>query len=528
MPDDLRYTLGLDGSKFDGAVNKSVSGLQGLGGALAALGATGAFAALIKRGFEFNKTMSDSEAAIAQVLAQFKGLDAQAAKGEAAAAMQQLIDLEPKAAGSLRDLTGGFLATLAASQSAGLSVQQNIDLVGRFANAMANAAIPTDQLAQEMRSIITANIGADSSLARILGITNEMVSQAREAGVLYDFLASKIGKLGEAGDTAAVAFSSLQSAIDKASGALAKGLFTQALDGSKNLTQALNENEAAFVKMGESLDWLLTKTVDLGKGTMDWARAVGITAGVYYQMWTNGLTYAEAMEAAQKALTEEINKTGEAAKEVSKATTTPAAPAGIGEGTAPAKGGKAGRSAAEMQQARELLLLEVTAAEAAARGNDRKAAALLRELAIRRDIKRIVEETGASEEQARKAAEALNPESTRADGRRRIRHTGVKIGMGSEGGGGLDHFHRMQLKREVTTDEMFANRKARGGGRGLPIGASTGFVPAFDAFPEPGRRANAALSPPAKPANAASTVTADPSLKVLQSIDTTLKALKAA
>lgn len=526
--DDLRYTLGLDGSKFDGAVNKSVSGLQGLGGALAALGATGAFVSLIKRGFEFNKTMGDSEAAIAQVLAQFKGLDAQAAKGEAAAAMQQIIDLEPKAAGSLKDLTGGFLATLAASQSAGLSVKQNIDLVGRFANAMANAAIPTDQLAQEMRSIITANIGADSSLARILGITNEMVNQAREAGVLYDFLASKIGKLGEAGDTAAVAFSSLESAIDKASGALAKGLFQQALDGSKNLTQALQENEQAFVKMGESLDWLLTKTVDLGKGTMDWARAVGITAGVYYQMWTNGLTYAEAMEAAQKALTEETNRTGEAAKKAQASTTTPAAPAGIGDASSKAKGGKAGRSAADMQAAREALLLEVAAAEAAARGQDRKAAALLRELAIRRDMKRIIEETGASEAQARKAAETLNPEARRADGRRRIRNTGVKIGMGSEGGGGLDQFHRLQQKREVTTEEMAANRAARGGGRGLPIGQGDGFVPAFPAFPETGRRASSALSPPPKTGDASTTATADPSLKLLASIDRSLKGLKAA
>lgn len=529
--DDLRYTLGLDGSKFDGAVNKSVSGLQGLGGALAALGATGAFVSLIKRGFEFNKTMGDSEAAIAQVLAQFKGLDAQAAKGEAAAAMQQIIDLEPKAAGSLKDLTGGFLATLAASQSAGLSVKQNIDLVGRFANAMANAAIPTDQLAQEMRSIITANIGADSSLARILGITNEMVNQAREAGVLYDFLASKIGKLGEAGDTAAVAFSSLQSAIDKASGALAKGLFQQALDGSKNLTEAIAENEQAFEDLGKALASVTTFAMDVFKGVNEVMRGIGATAAVVGDMIQNGTSWTDAWANAQAAFNKELEETAKKGTEAAKATTTPAAPAGIGDGTAPAKGGKAGRSAADMQAARENLMLEVAAAEAAAKGQDKKAAALQRELAIRRDMKRIIEETGASEEQARKAAEALNPEAsgrTRADGRRRIFHTGRKIEMGSAGGGGLDQFHRNQVMREVTTEEMARNRAARGGGRGLPIGQGDGFVPAFPAFPETGRRASSALSPPPKTGDASTTATADPSLKLLASIDRSLKGLKAA
>lgn len=528
MSDDLRYTLGLDGSKFDGAVNKSVSGLQGLGGALAALGATGAFVSLIKRGFEFNKTMGDSEAAIAQVLAQFKGLDAQAAKGEAAAAMQQIIDLEPKAAGSLKDLTGGFLATLAASQSAGLSVKQNIDLVGRFANAMANAAIPTDQLAQEMRSIITANIGADSSLARILGITNEMVNQAREAGVLYDFLASKIGKLGEAGDTAAVAFSSLESAIDGAAGALSKGLFDQTIQGSKDLTKALGENLGAIEATGAGMAKLTALFISGAGAVVDWGIELGRLVEIG-KLMAAGVSYGQASALVDGL----ISKAKEAKKSVDdlNKTTTPAAPAGIGDGTAPAKGGKAGRSAADMQQARENLMLEVAAAEAAAKGQDKKAAALQRELAIRRDMKRIIEETGASEAQARKAAEALNPEAsgrTRADGRRRIFHTGRKIEMGSAGGGGLDQFHRNQVMREVTTEEMARNRAARGGGRGLPIGQGDGLVPAFPAFPENGRRASSALSPPPKTGDASTTATADPSLKLLASIDRSLKGLKAA
>lgn len=529
MGDDLRYSLGLDGSKFDGVVAKSLSGVQGLGTALAGLGATGAFVAILKRGFEFNKVMGDSESAIAQVLAQFKGLDAQAAKGEAAAAMQQLIDLEPKAAGSLQDLVGGFMATLAASQSAGLSVKQNIDLVGRFANAMANAAIPTDQLAQEMRSIVTANIGADSSLAKVLGITNEMVTQARDAGSLYDFLASRIGKLGDAGDTAAVAFSSLQSAIDKASGALAKGLFEQALEGSKNLTTALGENQAAFESMGKSLAMVSGWALDLFKGIKATMEGLGATAAVVDDVFRNGTSWSDAWANAQKALQAEMDRTGKKAEDTNKKLPIPGSPTDTPTAGKSGSGGS-GKTAQQMQQARELLLMEVAAAEAAAKGQDRKAAALRRELDIRRDTLRIIEQTGASEEQARKLAEKLNPEqSTRADGRRKITTTGRKIGMGSEGGGGLDQFHRLQKKREFTTEEMAANRAARGGGRGLPIGRSNGLVPMFEAFPD--RRARAALSPPTPPASSqgtSRTSPSDPVLHTLQSIDTTLRDLKAA
>jgi hypothetical protein len=529
MSDDLRYSLGLDGSKFDGVVNRSVSGIQGLGGALAALGATGAFAALIKRGFEFNKTMGDSEAAIAQVLAQFKGLDAQASKQEAAAAMQQLIDLEPKAAGSLRDLTGGFLATLAASQSAGLSVQQNIDLVGRFANAMANAAIPTDQLAQEMRSIITANIGADSSLARILGITNEMVSQARDAGQLYDFLATRIGKLGEAGDTAAVAFSSLESAIDKAAGALAKGLFVQALDGSKNLTDAINDNTAAFEDLGKALASITTFAINAFQGVNQVMRGIGATAAVVTDVLQNGASWSDAWKNAQAALNKEFDATAQKGAAAAKATTsaTPTSEAGT-----PARSGSssaAGRSAKAMEEARNQLLLEVAIADATAKGQDRKAADLRRELDIRRDTLRIIEQTGASEEQARKAAERLNPAggSTRADGRRRIQGVQASQLMGSAGGGGLDQLSRLQQKREVSTAEMARTRATRGGGRGLPIGQGDGFVPAFPAFPQAAKQAGNALSSP-KPEATKDSAAGGSTLSVLKSIDDTLKTLKAA
>lgn len=321
MGDDLRYRLGLDGSAASRVLSGLQSGIGGLHGALLSLGAIGAFTKVLKDGFEFNQTLADSESAIAKVLAQFQGLDDAAAKASAAGAMQQLVDLEPKAAGTLNTLIDGFLSTLAASQAAGISVKQNTDLVGRFANAMANANIPTEQLGQEMRSIVTANIGADSSLAKVLGITNEMIQQAQAAGNVYDFLSQRIGKLGEAGDTAAVRFSSLQSAVQKAEGAFAEGFFRQAFDGSLELTNTFNDNIEAARSLGQAFAGLTAEIADDIAVITEWGQAWKVSFGIYADMLVNGVSEAEAMANAEDDLTDAINKRSEAAQAAAAAST---------------------------------------------------------------------------------------------------------------------------------------------------------------------------------------------------------------
>lgn len=225
----------------------------GSGSMIAGLAGTAGLGLLVRRGLEFNQTIGDSEIAISQVLRQFKGLSSEAAKQEAAKAMQAMVDLEPQTAASLTGLVDGFLATLGSSQAVGIDVAQNIDLVGKFANALANAKIPAEQLSQEMRSILTGNIGADSTLAKTLNISNADIEKAREAGKLYEFLVGKIGLLGEAGDSAGVAFSRLSSAMDKAAGALTEGLFGQGVQGAKDLATVLEENKQLFMDIGTGI-----------------------------------------------------------------------------------------------------------------------------------------------------------------------------------------------------------------------------------------------------------------------------------
>jgi hypothetical protein len=268
--DDSELRSGLKGAaqQLSTFQRQTVASFQGVSAAFAAFGGGAAITGLITRGIEFNKNMADSEVAIGNVLRQFQGLNQEAAKAEAAKAMQQIVDLEPLVAGSLGDLTGGFMATIASAQAMGISVEDNITLVGLFANALANAKIPAEQLAQEMRSILTGNIGADSTLAKVLNITNEDVKKAKEAGELVDFLKNKIGLLGQAGDSAEVTFSSLNSAIDKALGAATKALFEQSVNGSKSLTEVINENQQAFADLGAGIGSVLGGAVAL-IGTVD-------------------------------------------------------------------------------------------------------------------------------------------------------------------------------------------------------------------------------------------------------------------
>lgn len=252
----FKIGLGID---FAGRATQAVAALPGI------------FDRVIRRGVDFNRRMYDAEIGIANVLAKFMSLDRVAAKGEAAKAMQKIIELEPKVAGGLDDLVQGFLATVASAQSAGIAVEQNIDLVGRFANAVANANLPASQLAQEMRAIFTGNITADAALAKVLVIGPQDVARAKEAGNLYEFLVDKIGSLGDAGDSAAVAVSSLGSAVDKLLGDITKPVFDAWLQGVRELGEGMSSPDLQASL--RSLGIRVAELVELGFSFTEFARA---------------------------------------------------------------------------------------------------------------------------------------------------------------------------------------------------------------------------------------------------------------
>lgn len=223
----------------------------------------------ISRGLEFNKSMMDSEIGIANVLAKFQGLNKEAAKDEAAKAMAKIVELEPKTAGGLDDLVQGFLATVASAQSAGVSVEENIDLVGKFANALANANIDASQLSQELRAIFTGNITPDASLAKILNITSDDIARAKEAGNLVEILNKKIGSIGEAGDSAGVRISTFNSAVSKALGKITEPIFDELLESITALTKSVSDPKT--VASLRALGFEIASVAENGVAMTQWA-----------------------------------------------------------------------------------------------------------------------------------------------------------------------------------------------------------------------------------------------------------------
>lgn len=222
---------------------------------------------MLRAGVAFNVRMNDAETAIANVVAQFQKLDA-SAKGVAAKAVAKIVEMELQTSATLDGLVQGFLATLAASQSAGLTIEQNIELVGKFANALANANIPAEQLTQELRSIMRGSIGPDSQLAKTLQITNADVEGAKQAGTLFDLLNEKVGKLGEAGDTFSTRWSTLQSAIDQSLAKISEPVFDAIFDSLKSLTEELNKSEVSEELRAMGVE--VGNLVKAGAGLLQW------------------------------------------------------------------------------------------------------------------------------------------------------------------------------------------------------------------------------------------------------------------
>jgi len=327
MP-DATVTLGLNAaqltaglraasSNVDKFAKGASSSFSRLSASLGVLGGGFTLGAIVKRGFEFNQTMQDGEVAIANVLKSFKGLNDEAARGEAANAIKLLIEAEPKAAGDLQDLTQGFIATAAAAASAGISVEQNVDLVARFANALSNSGMSVEQLNQELRSVLTANITSDSFVGKLLegkGLDNKRISQLAQEGKLYGEIVKILGAMGEAGDTAQAALSALSSAFDKAAGAATKGLFNESVNSAKDLSAIINELLPVLEKFSEVTAIGLAKVRD---SVPIW-RETSLYVGIIAASMKDGATFAEAQAKAAKFMEASYNVSAIAAKSIAK------------------------------------------------------------------------------------------------------------------------------------------------------------------------------------------------------------------
>jgi hypothetical protein len=179
----------------------------GAGGAYAL---TEALKASAKAGIMFNAQLEDTQLGLAGIYRQFRpkefeNLDSALAKS--AKTVEQLKKAALDTTATFGDLLTGYQSIAGAAFAAGIPIERQVRLTQMLSQAVSGLGLPSWQLAQEGRALLTGNIDHNAMVARTLGITGEQVTQAKAQGKLYEFLEQRLKGLSEAGARANQTFS---------------------------------------------------------------------------------------------------------------------------------------------------------------------------------------------------------------------------------------------------------------------------------------------------------------------------------
>jgi hypothetical protein len=176
----------------------------------------GGFRDIITLGIRFNDQIRQAEIGIAGLLVSLADIrDEQGRSTEGAEkfaraftiAREQVAQLRQDAlltTATLEQLAETFQVALAPGLQAGLNVDEIRKLAVSISQAATAIGVPQNQLAEEIRSLLTGTIQARTSrIPTALGITNADIRRLREAGELAPFLAKRFQEFGRAAELAA-------------------------------------------------------------------------------------------------------------------------------------------------------------------------------------------------------------------------------------------------------------------------------------------------------------------------------------
>jgi hypothetical protein len=221
-------------------------GFRAAAGAAGAYGLYQAFEQSAKAAVLFNAKLEDTQLGLAGIYRQFRPkefTDFEKAMGASSKTVDQLKKAALETTATFEDLLTAYQSIAGAAFSAGIPMEKHIRLTQMLSHAVAGLGLPSWQLPQEGRSILTGTIGPDSTVARALGITNEMVTQARAQGRLMEFLEQRLSGLSEAGSRANRTFSGQLSNLKDRFGQMMGEASAPAFDALK----------AAFIQIGATL-----------------------------------------------------------------------------------------------------------------------------------------------------------------------------------------------------------------------------------------------------------------------------------
>lgn len=215
------------------AANKASFTFRRLFGILAAFtvarAAINGFRGLVSELIRYNANIEQATLGVASLFLAVG--DVRDATGEATTATQGLALAQKEAvrqmgllrrdsletAGTFEDLLGAFQTAVAPGLRAGLNVDEIRKFTVQISKAAASIGLDQNQLAEEVRSILSGTISArNTRIAVSLGISNEDIRNAKEAGVLMQFLNTKFESFNESGKESLKTFNALFSNLQEA------------------------------------------------------------------------------------------------------------------------------------------------------------------------------------------------------------------------------------------------------------------------------------------------------------------------
>lgn len=212
---------------------------------------------LVRRMVEFNKIVESARLGIASLIT--ASSDVRDAVGGTVDAQERLILAQKEARRQTALLRKDGLATAATYEQLvdtfqiaigpGLAANLDLDQIRKFtvqvSQAAAAAGVAQNQLSEEIRSILSGTIQQRTTrLAAVLGITNEDVRKAKEAGRLFEFLQEKFGAFTLAGEEALGTFTAI---VSNAQDALSQILGAGGLEFFEELKSLLQDFQGALV-----------------------------------------------------------------------------------------------------------------------------------------------------------------------------------------------------------------------------------------------------------------------------------------
>jgi hypothetical protein len=261
-------------SAFSRSLTGTALGLAGVGGLGAALYAT------IRTGVNFNATLEQARLGIAAVQSAvnpgaFRSFD------HAMKVSGGLIDdMKVKARTSkatFEELVESFQALTGPATAAGVPLERQTELITELANAVRGVGLPSFQIMQEARSMLTGNITSDSFLARAIGITSKDLENAQQAGKVYEYLMEKIRAFAEAAKRGENSFDTLASnikdAFTQAAAAATVPIFEKFKSGMAEMLKA------DWEQVGQTIgDWISAGMRSWEGGSFDRFIAVNLAA----------------------------------------------------------------------------------------------------------------------------------------------------------------------------------------------------------------------------------------------------------